>query len=238
MDFANSLSWRPANANEGPSIHYRKPFQVGKCIGDLAGLLNATVPDTIEDSRQSIDTKTTSRLDAARDALIAQTRTIMQDARDQMQRVDSSSKDLQKPLEDELLEFTRKDGTVITMTLGKRMKAYRKLVDREQENLDSLSAQWQEVSNELSNFIIKLFGPKGVESILGGTDANLAEIDSAQQQALIAQLEAEKERAQIAAAGIGAKAIKMMKQGEKDLTVKHKNNMLQLCNTMFGADEG
>ncbi|KAL8802563.1 MAG: hypothetical protein Q9182_003728 [Xanthomendoza sp. 2 TL-2023] len=199
--------------------------------------LSEAFSGTIEESRQNIDDIISSRLGTVRDALIAQTRTVLQDARDQVQKVDSSSKNLQSPLEDELLEFTRKDGTVITMTLGKRMNAYRKLVDREKENLDRLSTQWQEVTKEINNFATQLFGAEGIERIHKGTDALMGEIDSAGQQALLAQLETEKERARIAAAEIGAKAIKKMKMGEKDLTVKHKNNMLQLCHSIFGEEE-
>ncbi|KAL8813356.1 MAG: hypothetical protein Q9200_000312 [Gallowayella weberi] len=201
--------------------------------------LSEAFSGTIEESRRSIDNQISSRLGTVRDTFIAQTHTVLQETRDQVQKVDSSSKDLQRPLEDELLEFTRKDGTVVTMTLGKRMNAYRKLVDQEKENLDRLSMQWQEVSKEINNFVTQLFGPEGIESILrGGTDAIMVEMDGAEQQALMARLEREKERARIAAAEIGAKAIMMMKQGEKDLTVKHKNNMLQLCHSIFGEEEG
>ncbi|KAL8727398.1 MAG: hypothetical protein Q9166_006070 [cf. Caloplaca sp. 2 TL-2023] len=192
---------------------------------------------TVEESRRSIENGTKTRLDTVRDALITQNRAILQTARDRSDKADNSSRELQRPLDDELLELTRRDGTVITMTLGKRMNAYRKLVDRERENLNKLFEQWQEVTSEINSFATELFGPKGIESILGNTNAELPVFETADLRALMAQLEAEKDKARAVAAAIGAKAIKAMEAGEKDLTVKHKQNMLQLCNSMFGEDE-
>ncbi|KAL8784669.1 MAG: hypothetical protein Q9213_003839 [Squamulea squamosa] len=177
--------------------------------------LSEAFSDAIEHSRQSIENKTKARLDEVRDALITQNRSIMHNARHRIEKVDSSTKDLQRPLDDELLELTRKDGTIVTMTLGKRMDAYRKLINREKENLNKLFEQWQDVSRKINSLASDLFGSEGVESILKGADAELPKLNSAEQRALMAEVEAEKERAQSAAAAIGVKAVKLMRSGEK-----------------------
>ncbi|KAL8766469.1 MAG: hypothetical protein Q9209_006763 [Squamulea sp. 1 TL-2023] len=177
--------------------------------------LSKAFSDTIDDSCQTIENKTKARLDKVCDALNSQTRSIMHEARDRMEKADHSTKYLQRPLEDELLELTRKDGTIVTMTLGKRMDAYRKLVNREKENLNHLFEQWQDVSREINGFATTLFGSKGVESILNGTDAVPPELESAEQRALVAEMEAAKERARCAAKAIGTKAVKLMRTGEK-----------------------
>ncbi|KAL8857314.1 MAG: hypothetical protein Q9178_006080 [Gyalolechia marmorata] len=203
------------------------------------GILNPIFPDTIEESRQSIEERTTSRLDTIRDALISQTHSLMHNARERMQNAENSAKALLRSLDDELLELTRKDGTVVTMTLGKRIDAYRKLVLREKENLGRLFARWEEVSSEINGLAVTFFGAEGVEKILKG-GSNMAELPDfvdAEQRALMGEVEAEMERAKVAAAAIGAKAVEAMKAAEKELTAKHKNNLLQLCNTMFGEED-
>lgn len=187
------------------------------------------VSENIEESRQRIEKQTTARLATVRDDLVTEMHTIVQDARDQTQRIDSSSEDVQRPLDDELLEFTRMDGTVVTMSLGKRMNAYRKLFNREQQNWDRLSTEWQEVTQEINDLATEIFGPKGVESILKSTGAGLPESSKQEEPALVAELEAEKERARVAAAAIGAKAIKKMKTGEK---VRPSAEMLQLSGSL------
>ncbi|KAI4278127.1 MAG: hypothetical protein LQ337_001271 [Flavoplaca oasis] len=170
----------------------------------------------VEESRQKIEQGTNARLDNVRDALITQTLSSISEVRDRKQKVDNSCKDLERPIDDELLELTRKDGTAVTMTLGKRMDAYRKLLKRENQNLNGLFEQWQEVSKEISSLITDLFGPEAAESILkGGTHTELPEFDSAEHRALMAEIQAEKEKAQAAAVAIGAKAVKLMKTGEK-----------------------
>ncbi|KAL8757967.1 MAG: hypothetical protein Q9199_001818 [Rusavskia elegans] len=193
--------------------------------------------ENVQESRQKIEEETKARLDDIRDALVCKTHSIVHGLQDRMQKDHNSSKDLQRPLDDELLELTRKDGTVVTMTLGKRIDAYRKLVHREKQNLNRLFEQWQEISREINNLTTEFFGTEGAENVLKGTDMELPEFDSAEHRTLMAQLEAEMERAQAEAAAIGTKAVKLMKTGEKDLTVKHNNKFIQACNTMFGEDE-
>ncbi|KAL8901542.1 MAG: hypothetical protein Q9192_000486 [Flavoplaca navasiana] len=174
------------------------------------------VADNVEESRQKIEHGTNARLNNVRDALIAQTLSSISEVRDRKQKVDNSCKDLERPIDDEVLELTRKDGTAVTMTLGKRMDAYRKLLKRENQNLNGLFEQWQEVSKEINSLITDLFGPEGAESILkGGTHTELPEFDSVEHRALMAEMQAEQEKAQAAAVAIGAKAVKLMKTGEK-----------------------
>ncbi|KAL8660045.1 MAG: hypothetical protein Q9226_000123 [Calogaya cf. arnoldii] len=213
----NILPFRsPTSVNTRPSIHCPDYFRVCK-PRYLCGnhLIHAIIPDNIEDSRQKIWEGTKARLDDVRDALVSQTHSTMHDLQERMQKDYNTTKDLQRPLDDELLELTRKDGTVITMTLGKRIDAYRKLVNREKQNLNHLFEQWQEVSREINTITTELLGSEGAEDILKGTDVEVLEFDSAEQRALMAELEAEMERARTAAAAIGAKAVKLMQTGEK-----------------------
>lgn len=176
---------------------------------------DAIITENVQESRQKIEEGTKARLDDVRDALVSHTHSTVHGLQDRMQKDHNSSKDLQRPLDDELLELTRKDGTVVTMTLGKRIDAYRKLVNREKQNLNRLFEQWQEISREINSLTTEFFGTEGAENINKGTDTELPEFDSAEQRTLMAQLEAEMERAQAEAAAIGTKAVKLMKTGEK-----------------------
>ncbi|KAL8738985.1 MAG: hypothetical protein Q9181_000267 [Wetmoreana brouardii] len=199
--------------------------------------LSVAFSESVEMSRQSIEEKTLSRLDNARDKFVTQTRGIIQQARDRVQEADNSTKDLQKPIDDELLELTRKDGTTITVTLGKRMTAYRKLVNREQERLKELFEQWAEVTKEINSLATKLFGQRGVENFLKDPCAENLGVDDAERRGLMAELEAEKERVRSAALVVGGKAVEAMKASEKDLETKHRTRMLQLCNSIFAEDD-
>ncbi|KAL8928376.1 MAG: hypothetical protein Q9172_000968 [Xanthocarpia lactea] len=202
--------------------------------------LSEAFSDTIEESRQSIEKRTTSRLNTIRDALISQTHSLMHSARERMQNADNSTKALLRSLDDELLELTHKDGTVVTMTVGKRIDAYRKLLLREKENLNRLFARWEEVSSEINGLAMTFFGAEGVEKILKGGSGDKAELPDfvdVEQRALMVEVETELERAEVAAAAIGARAVEAMKTAEKELTIKHKHNMLQLCNSMFGEED-
>ncbi|KAI4228983.1 MAG: hypothetical protein L6R36_001220 [Xanthoria steineri] len=171
--------------------------------------------DNVHESRQKIEEGTKARLANVRDALVSQTHSTVLDVQDRLQKDHSRSKDLQRPLDDELLEITRQDGTVVTMTLGKRIDAYRRLVHREKQNLNSLFEQWQQVSREINTLATELLGSEGSDNILKGIDAVAPDFDGVEQRALTVRLEAERERAQAEAAAIGAKAVKQMKTGEK-----------------------
>ena len=197
---------------------------------------HAVITDNVEESRQKIEQGTSSRLENVRDTLITQTLSSVHEARDRKQMVDNSCKELERPLDDELLEFTRKDGTTVTTTLGKRMDSYWKILEREKQNLGGLFEQWQEVSKEINSLITNLFGPEGADTLLKArTNIELPEFNSAEHRALMAEMQAEKEKAQAAAAAIGAKAVKLMKTGEKanstlwNLTTLIKG--LTLCRT-------
>ncbi|KAL8842864.1 MAG: hypothetical protein Q9176_002500 [Flavoplaca citrina] len=211
------LLQNPTSADAGLSIHCRAYLQVcGPRSLKQDRPTHAVVADNVEESRQNIEQGTNARLDNVRDALITQTLSSISEVRERKQKVDNSCKDLERPIDDELLELTRKDGTAVTMTLGKRMDAYRKLLKRENQNLNGLFEQWQEVSKEINSLIIDLFGPEGAESILKrGTHTELPEFDSVEHRALMAEMQAEQEKAQAAAVAIGAKAVKLMKAGEK-----------------------
>lgn len=170
----------------------------------------------MEKSRQTIEEKTVSQLENVRGELVTQTRDIMQRARNRMQETDESTRDLQTPLHDALLELTRRDGTIATMALGKRLHAYRKLVNREQKRLEGLFEQWADVTKEINGLAVKLFGPEGVENILKDPGTGLpASNDDVQLQGLMAELEAERERAHAASVAVGEKAVKAMKASEK-----------------------
>lgn len=176
---------------------------------------DANIADNVQESRQKIEEGTKARLADVRDALVSQTHSTVLDVQDRLQKDHNRSKDLQRPLDDELLEITRKDGTVVTMTLGKRIDAYRRLVHREKQNLNSLFEQWQQVSGEINRLATELLGSEGSDNILKGIDAVAPDFDGVEQRALTGRLEAEMERAQAEAAAIGAKAVKQMKTGEK-----------------------
>ena len=211
------LLQNPTSADTGLSIRCRASLQVcGLRSLKQDRPTHAVVADNVEESRQKIEQGTSARLDTVRDALITQTLSSISEVRERKQRADNSCKDLERPIDDELLELTRKDGTAVTMTLGKRMDAYRKLLKRENQNLNGLFEQWQEVSKEINSLIIDLFGPEGAESILkGGTHTELPEFDGVEHRALVAEMQAEQEKAQAAAVAIGAKAVKLMETGEK-----------------------
>ena len=183
----------------------------------------------VETSRKSIEEKTLSQLDNARDGLIAQARSIMQQARDRMQKVDEHSNTLQKPLKDELLEVTRKNGSITTTTLGKRMGAYREFFNREEKKLEGLFVQWAEVSKQINDFAVEFFGPAALEKFLKDPSAGVPEPENADHRALMAALEAEKKRVQDTALSAGERAIEAMKANEKASLIATFPTSYQLC---------
>lgn len=207
---------RTASVNTGLSIHCWGHFPVCQPRSHCRTRpTDANIADNVHESRQKIEEGTKARLANVRDALVSQTHSTVLDVQDRLQKDHSRSKDLQRPLDDELLEITRQDGTVVTMTLGKRIDAYRRLVHREKQNLNSLFEQWQQVSREINTLATELLGSEGSDNILKGIDAVAPDFDGVEQRALTVRLEAERERAQAEAAAIGAKAVKQMKTGEK-----------------------
>ncbi|KAL9589986.1 MAG: hypothetical protein Q9203_001224 [Teloschistes exilis] len=185
-------------------------------------------------SRQAVEDRILSRLEKVYDAFVGQTREMMEYARQRIEEAESQDDRLQRPLDDELLEFTRKDGSITTATLGERMKAYRKLLAQEQKRLERLFQQGVEVSKKINAVAITLFGvPDGQDSI---KDLD-ARRENTELRALKENLEAESERAKSDALALGAKAVKTMTACEKDLASKHKARMLRLCETMFDDDD-
>ncbi|KAL8673477.1 MAG: hypothetical protein Q9168_002083 [Polycauliona sp. 1 TL-2023] len=177
--------------------------------------LSAAFSNNIEDSRQKIEQETTARLDDVHDTLVTQIQSSVHNVQNRLSKSDSSNKDLDRPLDDELLELTRKDGTIVTMTLGKRIDAYRKLLKREKQNLARLFEQWQTCSQEIDTLTMELFGPAADTHKSATTHTERPEFENAEQLALMAEMRAEIQRAQTDAAAIGAKAIELMRTGEK-----------------------
>ncbi|KAI4156589.1 MAG: hypothetical protein L6R39_001099 [Caloplaca ligustica] len=171
--------------------------------------------ESVEDARKQVESTIISELDSARDGLITQAQSTLRKARDRVQEVDVSTDDMTKPLLDEVLELTRKDGSVITSTLGKRMKAYREMVIREQKTLDALFEQWADVSRQIDDWATKHSGPRDATGIMSNSDTNMAESDTTDQRGLVARLEAERKRVLDAAAAAGEKAMRAVKANEK-----------------------
>ncbi|KAL8841030.1 MAG: hypothetical protein Q9170_001055 [Blastenia crenularia] len=169
----------------------------------------------VEQSRASIEKKITFQLNAARDGLATQTRGIVQQAKGRIQEVDDSSKSWQNPLHDELLEFTRKNGSIVTTTLGKRMSTYRDLVRREEKRLHGLHEQYAQVSKRIEDFTTKHLGTMPLESLLKKPTAETPEWEDLDRQNLKAALEAEKRRVEDTASSVGEKAMEAMKANEK-----------------------
>lgn len=129
--------------------------------------------------------------------------------------MDAKTSTITRPLNDEMLELTRKDGTIIKTTLGKRMSAYRKMVTHEGKTLDRLFEQWTEVSKQINDFAAKVFGSEGPRSLMSNPKAAIAGFETVEERQLVAELEAEKKRVQGAAAAAGEKAIEALKANEK-----------------------
>ncbi|KAL8944041.1 MAG: hypothetical protein Q9211_000747 [Gyalolechia sp. 1 TL-2023] len=199
--------------------------------------LSAEFSSAVEDSRKCIEEKNISQLDTARDDLVGQARRVMQHARDRIQEVEDGSNSLQRPLDEEVLELTRKNGTVITTTLGKRMNAYRELVKREEKSLHGLFEQYAEVARQIENFALICFGVSAPEGVLKKPAAGTVEYEDADQRDLVAALEAEKERVRIAAASVSERAVEAMMANEKELKLEDTRRLQQICESMF-ADDG
>lgn len=168
--------------------------------------------EALLESRQAVEERILSRLEKVHDAFVGQTREMMENARQRIEEAESHNDRLQRPLDDELLEFTRKDGSITTVTLGERMKAYRKLFSQEQNRLEQLFKRDVEVSKKINAVAIALFGvPDGQESIKD-PDAGRKNTEL---QALKEKFEAESERAKSGALALRAKAVKTMAASEK-----------------------
>ena len=154
----------------------------------------------------------------------------MQDARNCLLQATNSSQDLQKPIEDAVLEFTRKDGTVTTTSLGDRMHAYRKMVNREQKRLDELFTQRADVEKSIDYLFAGILGPNDSQVFFKDPKAVAPMPDQVAQERLLEELEAEKQRVKDASEALGKKAIKAMEAGEK---VRH---VMSIFGQVYGSD--
>lgn len=170
---------------------------------------------SVEYSRKIIEEKSTSQLNVAQDALISEMRSVMEVTRGRRQEVDLNTSNITRPLNDEILELTRKDGAVITTTLGKRLTAYRKLLMHEEKTLNGLFEQWAEVSKQMNDFATKVFGPVAAKSIMSHPETDITDFETGEEQELLGRLEAEKERVEGAATAASDKAMRAVKANEK-----------------------
>ncbi|KAL8926451.1 MAG: hypothetical protein Q9208_002994 [Pyrenodesmia sp. 3 TL-2023] len=193
---------------------------------------------SVEHSRKHVEGVSTMGLNTARDALVTQTRIVLQEARDRRQEVDIKTGTITRPLTDEMLELTRKDETIIKTTLGKRMNAYRKMVTHEKKTLDRLFEQWAEVLKQINDFAVKVFGSEWPRSLISNPQAAIAGFETVEERQLLAKLEAEKKRVQGAAAAAGEKAMEALKANEKQLKLENQRRMQKFCDGIFDDGDG
>ncbi|KAL8695304.1 MAG: hypothetical protein Q9218_000203 [Villophora microphyllina] len=195
--------------------------------------------ETIKESRHAIEERTLSRLENVHNGLVGQVHDIMEHTRQRMEDAESHVDQLRRSLDDDLLELTRKDGTITTVTLGERMKAYRRLLSREQNRLEGLFEQWKEVSKAINDIAIQVFGAQIGKDFTRDPDVENPLHEHVELRALEDKLKAESERAKSGALALGEKAVKVMKASEKDLDSRNKIRMLQICESMFADhDDG
>ncbi|KAL8645086.1 MAG: hypothetical protein Q9210_006904 [Variospora velana] len=190
----------------------------------------------IEQAGKHIMERAVSELDTARDELVARTRSTAQEAWSRMQTVDASIYDIAKPLDNEVLELTRKDGTVFNPTLGKRINAYRHFVKREEEVLCGLYGQWSDISRQIDDFARQYLGHSRVRGVVFAPTADDAGFESAEHQNLVTMLKGEKQRVLDIAAAAGEKAMKAVRANEKQLKLENQQRMQEIYDSMF--DEG
>ncbi|KAL8953806.1 MAG: hypothetical protein Q9222_000371 [Ikaeria aurantiellina] len=191
----------------------------------------------VENSRQTIEQNTVSKLSTARDELIAQSRGAFEYARARMQQASNSLDTTLKSCDDEVLELTRRDGTTLTTTLGQRIMTYRKLVSREDEHLKDLFRQRSKVSQQITQLSAELLGPMRDEHTSKSSESEAPGSFAAEKRALMMAMEAEKERVRLAAEKLSREAIQATKASEKDLKTKHQQAMLEICNSLFHEDD-
>ncbi|KAI4113825.1 MAG: hypothetical protein LQ345_005281 [Seirophora villosa] len=190
----------------------------------------------VEEARKHIKERAESELNTARDRLVAQIRTTSQEALGKMQKVDASTQDIARPLVNEVLELTRKDGTMFSSTLGKRISAYRHFVKREEEVLYGLCGRWSDLSRQIDDFASRYFGPGRVRSVVCAPATDDAGFETAEHQSLVAMLEQEKMRVLNIAAAAGERARKAVRANEKQLKLENQQRMQEIYDSMF--DEG
>ncbi|KAI4137833.1 MAG: hypothetical protein LQ341_004968 [Variospora aurantia] len=178
------------------------------------GLLNP-VSGNLEQARKHIMERAVAELDTTHDELVARTRSTAQEAWSRMQTMDASIHDIARPLDNEVLELTRKDGIVFNSTLGKRMNAYRHYVKREEEVLRGLYGQWSDVSRQIDDFASKYLGHSSEGGVIFAPTADDAEFEFAEHQNLVTMLKGEKQRVLDIAAAAGEKAMKAVRANEK-----------------------
>ncbi|KAL8662504.1 MAG: hypothetical protein Q9202_004649 [Teloschistes flavicans] len=188
----------------------------GQCaLHSLIRNAHTVTLETILESRQAVEERTLSRLEKVHDGLVGQTHEIMKHTRQRIGEAENHENRLQRPLDDELLELTRKDGSITTVTLGERMKAYRRLLAQERKSLEGLFEQVVEVSQKINAVAITLCGlPEGQDRIKDLDTGRPGKAD-AELRALKEKLKAEGERAKSGTFALGAKAVKSMTASEK-----------------------
>lgn len=85
----------------------------------------------------------------------------------QLQTIIKSSERSRKPLDQDQLHFTSKDGkSAGTQSLGDRMRKFKDVVAAEKKKIDDLGKQWGEINQNITELALEVVGPEGIADLL------------------------------------------------------------------------
>ena len=103
--------------------------------------------------------------------------------------------DLTRPLAEEKLQFTGKDGKPSGIVLlGDRMKRFKKVIMREEKELASLWEEWAEVQELIARVGVELLGSQAMDALAQQSVELTTGTDRAESRKIAQGIEADKER--------------------------------------------
>ncbi|MCJ1243445.1 Nuclear envelope morphology protein 1 [Trapelia coarctata] len=123
--------------------------------------------EKIEISRAQILQDATTRLDSTHHILLERLATTSAQSANFVEEAMTARDDLARPLAEEKLQFTGKDGKPSGMVLlGDRMKRFKKVIMKEEKELAALWKEWAEVQELIAGVGVELLGSHAME-VLG-----------------------------------------------------------------------
>ena len=124
--------------------------------------------------------------------------------------------ELTRPLAEEKLQFTGKDGKPSGIVLlGDRMKRFKKVITREEKELTALWTEWAEVQKLIAGVGVELLGSQAADLLVHQSGENAAGTGSAESGQIAQEIEKEKENLKQEIEMMGNELIEKMYTSEK-----------------------
>lgn len=138
-----------------------------------------------------------------------------------LEALKSVNKKFHEPPSVDKLHFVSTDGnSADTQILGDRMKRFQKVIDNEEQELETLRKKWLEVRQEIINLATEVLPFGGLQGLFNTPDGGVTECISPEQEKVAEELENSKKRWEDEVATVNKRSITKMKSSEEACTAQ------------------